>query len=54
MEIELKMRDMREDHGLTQWQVAEYLMCDQSFYSKIWTWGTGCTAEYHDSARTAL
>jgi len=25
---------MREDHDLTQQQVADYLMCDQSLYSK--------------------
>ena len=31
---QLKIRDMREDHDLTQQQVAEYLMCDQSLYSK--------------------
>jgi Predicted transcriptional regulators len=32
--MKLKIRDMREDHDLTQQQVAEYLMCDQSLYSK--------------------
>lgn len=25
---------MREDHDYTQQQIAEYLMCDQSLYSK--------------------
>lgn len=34
MEMRLRIRDMREDHDLTQRQVAEYLMCDQSLYSK--------------------
>lgn len=34
MEMILKIRDLREDHDLTQRQVAEYLMCDQSLYSK--------------------
>lgn len=30
----LKIRDLREDHDLTQKQIANYLMCDQSLYSK--------------------
>ena len=34
MRMRFKIRDMREDHDLTQQQVAEYLMCDQSLYSK--------------------
>ena len=34
MEMRLKIRDMREDHDLTQGQIAEYLMCDRSLYSK--------------------
>ena len=34
MNMRLKIRDMREDHDLTQQQVAKYLMCDQSLYSK--------------------
>jgi len=32
--MNLKIRDMREDADLTQQQVAKYLMCDQSLYSK--------------------
>lgn len=32
--MRLKIRDVREDHDLTQKQVAKYLMCDQSLYSK--------------------
>ncbi|MCM1566916.1 MAG: helix-turn-helix domain-containing protein [Dehalobacter sp.] len=32
--MRLKIRDVREDHDLTQQQIAEYLMCDQSLYSK--------------------
>jgi transcriptional regulator with XRE-family HTH domain len=32
--MKLRIRDMREDADLTQQQVAEYLMCDQSLYSK--------------------
>lgn len=34
MIMELKIRDIREDHDLKQKQVADYLMCDQSLYSK--------------------
>ncbi|AFQ43848.1 putative transcriptional regulator [Desulfosporosinus meridiei DSM 13257] len=34
MMMRLKIRDVREDHDLTQQQVAQYLMCDQSLYSK--------------------
>ncbi|ODA41594.1 helix-turn-helix transcriptional regulator [Desulfosporosinus sp. BG] len=32
--MRLRIRDVREDHDLTQQQVAQYLMCDQSLYSK--------------------
>lgn len=32
--MRLRIRDLREDGDLTQKQVAEYLMCDQSLYSK--------------------
>lgn len=32
--MQLRIRDLREDHDLTQKQVADYLMCDQSLYSK--------------------
>ena len=34
MKMELKIRDLREDNDLTQAAVAQYLMCDQSLYSK--------------------
>ena len=34
MEMKLRIRDLREDADLTQRQVAEYLHCDQSLYSK--------------------
>ena len=34
MLMRLRIRDMREDHDLTQQQVADYLRCDQSLYSK--------------------
>ena len=32
--MKLRIRDLREDSDLTQSQVATYLMCDQSLYSK--------------------
>lgn len=32
--MQLRIRDLREDADLTQKQVAQYLMCDQSLYSK--------------------
>lgn len=32
--MRLRIRDLREDADLTQREVAEYLMCDQSLYSK--------------------
>lgn len=32
--MRLNIRDIREDHDLTQQQVAQYLGCDQSLYSK--------------------
>lgn len=34
MKMQLRIRDLREDSDLTQRQVADYLMCDQSLYSK--------------------
>ena len=34
MPMELRIRDLREDHDLKQKTVADYLMCDQSLYSK--------------------
>ncbi len=32
--MKLRIRDLREDHDLKQKQLADYLMCDQSLYSK--------------------
>ena len=32
--MKLRIRDLREDSDLTQQAVADYLMCDQSLYSK--------------------
>jgi len=34
MFMKLRIRDLREDHDLKQQQIADYLMCDQSLYSK--------------------
>lgn len=34
MYMNLRIRDLREDADLTQTQVAEMLLCDQSLYSK--------------------
>ena len=32
--MQLRIRDLREDRDLKQKQIADYLMCDQSLYSK--------------------
>ena len=32
--MKLRIRDLREDNDYTQKYVAEYLVCDQSLYSK--------------------
>ncbi len=32
--MKLRIRDLREDNDITQKQIAEYLLCDQSLYSK--------------------
>lgn len=32
--MRFRIRDLREDRDLTQKQIAEYLLCDQSLYSK--------------------
>lgn len=32
--MKLRIRDLREDADLTQQEIANYLMCDQSLYSK--------------------
>ena len=34
MTMRLRIRDLREDNDLKQQQVADYLVCDQSLYSK--------------------
>lgn len=32
--MKLRIRDIREDNDITQKEIAAYLMCDQSLYSK--------------------
>ncbi len=34
MNVNLRIRDLREDADLTQQEIARYLGCDQSLYSK--------------------
>ena len=34
MHVNLRIRDLREDADLTQQEIARYLGCDQSLYSK--------------------
>lgn len=34
MNMRLRIRDLREDSDLKQKDIAQYLMCDQSLYSK--------------------
>ena len=34
MKMRLRIRDLREDRDLKQKEIADYLMCDQSLYSK--------------------
>lgn len=32
--MKLRIKDLREDNDLTQKEIAKFLMCDQSLYSK--------------------
>lgn len=34
IKLKLRIKDLREDHDLTQKEISELLMCDQSLYSK--------------------
>ena len=34
MKMRLRIRDLREDHDLKQKEIADFLMCNQSLYSK--------------------
>lgn len=42
--MQLRIRDLREDHDLCQKQLANYLMCDQSLYSKYERGGAALAA----------
>ncbi len=33
-QVHLRIKDIRQDKDLTQKQIADYLICDQSLYSK--------------------
>ena len=46
--MKLRIRDLREDNDLKQRQVAEYLMCDQSLYSKYERGERSLPIEYAD------
>lgn len=34
IKLKLRIKDLREDHDLSQKEISEILMCDQSLYSK--------------------
>ena len=46
--MKLRIRDLREDRDLTQKQIADYLMCDQSLYSKYEREERSLPLEYAD------
>ena len=46
--MKLRIRDLREDRDLTQKQLAEYLICDQSLYSKYERGERSLPLEYAD------
>ena len=48
MYMQLRIRDLREDHDLTQKQIAEFLLCDQSLYSKYERMDRPLPLEYAD------
>lgn len=50
--MKLKIRDLREDKDLTQKQVADYLLCDQSLYSKYEREERPLPLEYADKLAT--
>lgn len=50
--MKLRIRDMREDKDLTQKQVADYLLCDQSLYSKYEREERPLPLEYADKLAT--
>lgn len=46
--MKLRIRDLREDRDLKQQQVADYLLCDQSLYSKYERGERSLPLEYAD------
>lgn len=48
MSMKLRIRDLREDRDLKQKQLADYLMCDQSLYSKYERGERSMPLEYAD------
>ena len=50
--MKLRIRDLREDNDLKQKQVADFLMCDQSLYSKYERGERPLPLEYADKLAT--
>ena len=48
MLMKLRIRDLREDNDLKQKQIADFLMCDQSLYSKYERGERDLPLEYAD------
>ena len=46
--MELRIRDLREDRDIKQYEIAKYLMCDQSLYSKYERGERAFPLEYAD------
>ena len=46
--MKLRIRDLREDQDIKQQQIADYLMCDQSLYSKYERGERDLPLEYAD------
>ena len=47
--MKLRIRDLREDGDLKQKEIADYLMCDQSLYSKYERGERPLPLEYADA-----
>lgn len=48
MNMQLRIRDLREDKDKTQKEIADYLACDQSLYSKYERGERSFPLEYAD------
>lgn len=46
--MKLRIRDLREDRDIKQQRIADYLMCDQSLYSKYEREERALPLEYAD------